>query len=85
MNNREATQFMNDIANQGSDVNDAQPNKLSKSKAEYNEWSRNAQKESCKKCSLSFNGANECRFVEGKINPQGWCNLWGFRALLDED
>lgn len=35
---------------------------------------------SCGACLNFIPGSNTCKVVEGRISPQGWCNVWVARA-----
>ena len=81
-NQREAMQMLSDEMKGQPDVNDGKANRLSKSLAQYIEHSRNADTEKCSECPL-YVDEGHCKFVQGQINPDGWCNLWGFSSLIE--
>lgn len=54
-------------------VGRAQSGKVSKTQAKYQDKSKGNQ--NCSKC-LHFVADNTCKVVEGKVSPQGWCQLW---------
>jgi hypothetical protein len=52
----------------------AQSGKVSKAQAKYQDKPKGDQ--NCAKC-LHFVAADStCKVVEGKVSPQGWCQLW---------
>lgn len=77
-----AMQSFSDNQKAQPNVNDGEPQRLSKSLAQYQELSRNPKMERCGNCPLYLPGGY-CRFVYGKINTKGWCNLWGFKKLAN--
>lgn len=55
-------------------VGRAQSGKVSKAQARYQDGPKGNQ--TCGKC-LHFVAADStCKVVAGKVNPQGWCQLW---------
>ena len=50
--------------------------KVGKAEARYQDQPRGQQR--CEIC-LNFQPPNECRFVEGQINPKGWCQFFAAR------
>jgi hypothetical protein len=55
-------------------VGRAQTSKLSKTQAKYQDKPRGDQ--SCAKCLHFLAADSSCKLVEGKVSPQGWCQLW---------
>lgn len=55
-------------------VGRARSGKVSKAQAKYQDTPKGNQ--NCAKC-LHFVAADStCKVVEGKVSPQGWCQLW---------
>ena len=55
-------------------VGRARSGKVSKAQAKYQDTPKG--KQNCAKC-LHFVAADStCKVVEGKVSPQGWCQLW---------
>jgi hypothetical protein len=52
----------------------AQSGKVSKVQAKYQDTPKGNQ--SCAECLQFVAADNTCKVVEGKISPQGWCQLW---------
>lgn len=48
--------------------------KVTKMAVKYQEKSTNGKK--CKECFHFLAATNECKLVEGKINPEGWCTYY---------
>lgn len=48
--------------------------KVTKIAVKYQEKSTNGKK--CKECLHFLADTNECKLVEGKINPEGWCTFY---------
>lgn len=48
--------------------------KVTKLLVKYQENSTTGK--TCKECIHFLPGTNECKLVEGKVNPQGWCNYY---------
>ncbi len=48
--------------------------KVTKIAVKYQEKSINGKK--CKECLHFLAATNECKLVEGKINPEGWCTFY---------
>lgn len=52
----------------------AQSGKVSKTQAKYQDTPKGEQ--SCAKCLHFLAADSSCKIVEGKVSPQGWCQLW---------
>ena len=52
----------------------AQSGKVSKAQAKYQDKPKGDQ--SCAKCLNFIAASTTCKVVEGKVSPQGWCQLW---------
>lgn len=52
----------------------AQSGKVSKAQAKYQDTPKGNQ--NCAKCLHFVAADNTCKVVEGKVSPQGWCQLW---------
>lgn len=52
----------------------AQSGKVSKAQAKYQDTPKGNQ--NCAKCLHFVATDNTCKVVEGKVSPQGWCQLW---------
>lgn len=48
--------------------------KVTKMVVKYQEISKTEKK--CKECLHFIPETNECKLVEGKINPEGWCTFY---------
>ncbi len=48
--------------------------KVTKMAAKYQVKSTTGK--TCKECLHFLAATNECKLVEGKINPEGWCNYY---------
>ncbi len=48
--------------------------KVTKIVVKYQEKSTNGKK--CKECLNFLASTNECKLVEGKMNPEGWCSYY---------
>ena len=55
-------------------VSRAQSGKVSKAQAKYQDKPKGNQ--NCAQCMHFVAADNSCKVVEGKISPQGWCQLW---------
>jgi hypothetical protein len=55
-------------------VGHAQSGKVSKAQAKYQDKPKGNQ--DCAKCMQFVAADNSCKVVEGKVSPQGWCQLW---------
>jgi len=55
-------------------VGRAQSGKVSKAQAKYQDKPKGNQ--NCAKCLHFVAADNTCKVVEGKVSPQGWCQLW---------
>jgi len=56
------------------EVGRAQSGKVSKAQAKYQDKPKGSQ--NCAKCLHFVAADNTCKVVEGKVSPQGWCQLW---------
>lgn len=52
----------------------AQSGKVSQAQAKYQGTPKGNQE--CAKCLHFVAADNTCKVVEGKVSPQGWCQLW---------
>lgn len=52
----------------------AQSGKVSKAQSKYQGTPKGNQ--NCAKCLHFVAADNTCKVVEGKVSPQGWCQLW---------
>jgi len=56
------------------DMGRAQSGKVSKALAKYQDTPKGNQ--NCANCLHFVAADNTCKVVEGKVSPQGWCQLW---------
>lgn len=52
----------------------AQSGKVAKAQVKYQDQPKGSQ--SCAKCQNFVAADSTCKLVEGKVSPQGWCQLW---------
>jgi hypothetical protein len=55
-------------------VGRAQGGKVKKAQAKYQDTPKGNQ--NCAKCLHFVAADNSCKVVEGKVSPEGWCQLW---------
>lgn len=55
-------------------VGRAQSAKVGKAQAKYQDGPKGNQ--NCGKCLHFVAADSSCKVVEGKVSPQGWCQLW---------
>jgi len=64
---------------------DGQPEKQIMSDVKYVDQS-SMKNEKCSSCGwFNINNNNQCGMVEGNINPEGWCKLWGTKKFCNEN
>lgn len=56
----------------------AKSGKASKGQVKYQDKPKD--KQSCSDCLHFVAGDSSCKVVEGKVSPQGWCQLWADKA-----
>jgi hypothetical protein len=56
----------------------AQSGRVSKAQARYQDKPKGDQ--NCAKCQHFVAADNTCKLVEGKVSPQGWCQLWAAKT-----